>query len=120
MTEKLRHKPIDFEKWAELASTDPAEFEAMRRAAIDEFLGTVPAERRLQLQRLQWRVDRVRERCNSPMAATIAISNMMWDSFYSLNNQYLELFGTAAGKPKHTPTPRNSAKVLAFPGPVAG
>lgn len=121
MKEKLSLKPMDFEKWVELASSDPDQFEAMRRAAIDEFLDGVSAERRLRLQRLQWRVDRVRERCQNPMAATIAISEMMWESFYSLHNQYQDLFGSAAGKPKRQPkAPVKSAKILEFTAPLAG
>jgi len=120
MKEKLSVRAMDFEKWVELASSDPDGFEAMRRAAIDEFLDSVSAERRLQLQRLQWRVDRVRERCHNPMAATIAISEMMWESFYSLHNQYQDLFGTIDGKPKRRPAaPVKTAKVLPFNAPVA-
>jgi len=112
---------MDFEKWAALANSDPDGFEAMRRAAIDEFLESVSEERRLQLQRLQWRVDRVRERSHNPMAATIAISEMMWDSFYSLHSQYLDLFGSIAGKPRRRPTtPAKSAKILEFNAPIVG
>ena len=73
MKEKLSLKPMDFEKWVELASSDPDQFEAMRRAAIDEFLDGVSAERRLRLQRLQWRVDRVRERCQNPTPCFLRI-----------------------------------------------
>jgi hypothetical protein len=112
---------MDFEKWVELANSDPEQFEAMRRAAIDEFLDSVSAKHRLRLQRLQWRVDQVRERSQNPMAATIAISEMMWDSFYSLHNQYQDLFGSAAGKQSRQPkAPAKSAKILRFSAPVTG
>ncbi|MBI1424095.1 MAG: DUF3135 domain-containing protein [Gammaproteobacteria bacterium] len=114
MKQNLRVKPMDFEQWAELAVNDPAQFEVMRRAAIDEFLGSVSAERRLQLQRLQWRVDRVRERSANPMAATIAISEMMWDAFYDLHDRYQDLFGSQASKRYKPQTPVKSAKILPF------
>ena len=118
MKQSVHVKPMDFEQWVELAVNDPAQFEVMRRAAIDEFLGSVSAERRLQLQRLQWRVDRVRERCANPMAATIAISEMMWDAFYDLHDRYQDLFGSKTSKRYKSQTPVNSAKILPFALPV--
>ena len=60
MKQMLSVKPMDFERWVELAISDPEQFEEMRRAAINAFLQSVSADRRLHLQRLQWRVDRVR------------------------------------------------------------
>lgn len=119
MKQTLSMKPMDFEKWAELAISDPAEFEEMRRAAIDEFLASVSAERRLQLQRLQWRVDRLRERSPTPMAATIAISEMMWDSFYDLHDRYQDLFGSKAAPRYRSQTPHKSARILPFETPTA-
>jgi soluble lytic murein transglycosylase-like protein len=111
-------KPMDFERWAELAISDPEQFEEMRRAAIDEFLQSVSSERRLQLQRLQWRVDRVRERCTTPMAATIAISEMMWESFYDLHDRYQDLFGSkSATRYKAQGGSVQSAKILPFEAP---
>jgi len=118
MKQPLSIKPMDFERWVELAVNDPAQFEEMRRAAIDEFLQGVSAERRLQLQRLQWRVDRVRERCATPLAATIAISEMMWDSFYDLHDHYQDLFGAKHGTRYKPHGPVKSAKVLPFQAPA--
>lgn len=118
MKQTLSVTPTDFEQWANLASTDPAQFEVMRRAAINEFLNSVSGERRLQLQRLQWRVDRVRERCATPMAATIAISEMMWDAFYDLHDRYQDVFGDIAAKRYKHPVQAKSAKILPFVAPV--
>ena len=118
MKQMLSVTPEDFERWAELATNDPMQFEEMRRAAINAFLQNVSAERRLQLQRLQWRVDRVRERCTTPMAATIAISEMMWDSFYDLHDRYQDLFGNQAAKRYKQPSGDKSAKILPFQAPV--
>ena len=101
-----------------MAQADPQRFEAMRQAAIEAFLASVPAERRLKLQRLQWRVDRVRERCTTPMAATIAISEMMWDAFYHLRDEYQDLFAlTNRRKPRPVST-HKSAKVIPFRAPA--
>lgn len=117
MKQTLSMKAMDFERWVELAVNDPDEFEVMRQAAIEDFLASVSAERRLQLQRLQWRVDRVRERCTNPMAATIAISEMMWDAFYDLHDRYQDLFGSKAAKRYKQPAPHTSAKILPFEAP---
>lgn len=114
MKQVFSMKPMDFEKWAELAVNDPAEFEEMRQATINAFLDSVSAERRLQLQRLQWRVDRVRERCSTPMAATIAISEMMWDAFYDLHDHYQDLFGSSDGPRYKKPAQHKSATILPF------
>lgn len=118
MKQTLSMKPMDFERWVELAVNDPAEFEVMRQAAIEEFLASVSAERRLHLQRLQWRVDRIRERCTTPMAATIAISEMMWDAFYDLHDHYQDLFGSKTAPRYKQPTHHKSAKVLPFEAPA--
>jgi Protein of unknown function (DUF3135) len=118
MKQTLDMKPLDFEYWLDLATNDPAQFELMRRAAIDEFLASVSAERRIHLQRLQWRVDRVRERCSTPMAATIAISEMMWDAFYHLHDQYQDLFGSKHQTLARRPVQAQSATILPFEAPV--
>lgn len=118
MKQTLSIKLMDFERWVDLAMNNPEQFELMRRAAINEFLQSVPAERRLHLQRLQWRVDRVRERCTTPMAATIAISEMMWDAFYDLHDRYQDVFGDMAAKRYKHPAQAKSAKILPFVAPV--
>lgn len=118
MARILSTKLVDFEKWVDLANTDPEQFEAMRRAAINEFLDSVSGERRLQLQRLQWRVDRVRERSATPLAATIAISQMMWDAFYHLHDCYQDVFQGKSGMRYKRALQRQPAKILPFEAPA--
>lgn len=108
---------MDFDLWMQVAQDDPQRFEAMRQAAIDDFLANVPAERRLHLQRLQWRVDRVRERCATPMAATIAISEMMWDSFHTLRSHYQDILGDSAARPSTRSRPSRQAQIIPFQAP---
>lgn len=114
MKQPLSMKPMDFEQWADLAMNNPEQFEIMRQAAINEFLESVSADRRLRLEQLQWRVDRIRERCATPMAATIAISELMWESFYDLHDQYQGMFGTKTAKRYKPIKPVKSAKILPF------
>jgi hypothetical protein len=72
---------LSFDEWAHLARRDRDAFERARRASIDAFLATRPAHRRERLKRLQWRIDRERERCANPLAACIHLSNLMWERF---------------------------------------
>lgn len=103
----------DFETWMTLAKEDPDRFEALRLATIDDFISQVPEGKRLHLRRLQWRIDQVRDRARTPLAACVALSRMMWDSFSDLRESYKDLQDD--GQPIHArrPQPRN-AKVLEF------
>jgi len=75
------HKPlIDFNDWAELAKSDPASFEARRTQAIEEMISRMPEHKQQRMRCLQWKIDQVRDRAGSPMAACIKLSEMMWDS----------------------------------------
>ncbi len=104
---------MDFDIWMNMAKDDPRQFESMRTEAIDEVIAAVPKDRQIHLRRLQWRIDMTRERAGSPMAATIAISRMMWDAFYNLKEHYEDLY--AEGDRSHSAAaPLESAQVIAF------
>lgn len=72
---------LSFDDWARLARHDRAAFEQARRATIDAFLATRAPHRRERLERLQWRIDRERERCGTPLAACMHLSDLMWERF---------------------------------------
>jgi hypothetical protein len=113
MSNAVEHNQLDFDRWMELARKDPEKFESMRLEAIDEVIQSVSGERQMHLRRLQWRIDRARERAGTPMAATIAISKMMWDAFYDLKEQYQSLFAEGP-MPRASLVPAASAEVIAF------
>ena len=121
--QSARANKLDFDLWADVARTDPARFEVMRSEAIERLIQmSTTSERRLQLQRVQWRIDRVRERSSNPMAACIDISRMMWDSFNELRGQYQEMFSTLDGPSvprKKVDSQVRTAKVLPFRKQVA-
>lgn len=71
---------IDFDEWAALARSNPDAFEARRALIIEEFIGSVPAERRERLRRLQWRIDQLRRTSKTPLAACVRINRLMWES----------------------------------------
>lgn len=105
-------KHFDFDEWSTLAQKDPGRFEARRRAVIDAFIDGQAADRRQRLRRLQWRIDRERERSRSPLAACMRLSNLMWDRFAGEGGLVAVLNGVARD-PRPT-APRRTARVLAF------
>lgn len=76
----MRHLQIDFDHWSDLASSDPAAFEARRNQLIEDVIRRAPAHRQQRLRGLQWRLDLVRSRSQTPLAACIRISEMMWEA----------------------------------------
>ena len=72
---------VDFDEWSQLANRDPEGFERRREALIEDFLRRQHPHRRERLRRLQWRIDRERERSGSPLGACLRLSDLMWDSF---------------------------------------
>lgn len=113
MSELAQVKEWDFDVWMELAQHDPEKFEALRAEAIERVIENVTDDRKIHLRRLQWRIDQVRERAKTPMAATMAISRMMWDSFHDLRDHYQDLFGDETGGRRPIQTAKQ-AKVLHF------
>lgn len=100
MTQSRSHsRHLDFDALAHLAATDVARFEKVRSLAIASAIRRAPPACRDRLWRLQWRIDRTRDRAKTPMAACISVYNMMWDSFAGLNRMYQNLSDpTAPGK----------------------
>ncbi len=95
MTKTAKANQFDIQTWIELAESDPEKFETMRAETIERAIQSSSEKRRNHLRRLQWRVDRLRERSATPMAATIELSRLMWDSFYRLHDSYQELVGNS-------------------------
>ncbi len=73
-------EPFDFDHWLRLARRDPIAFERQRQAAITAFLDDLPPERRLRLERLQWRIDMEIRRSRSPLGACIRLYHLMLES----------------------------------------
>lgn len=69
-----------FDDWLRLARRDPVAFEAQRTAVIARTIALAPPARRQRLERLQWRIDRERERYRDPLAACARLSALMWQS----------------------------------------
>jgi len=116
---KSANKPLlsiefDFKEWSELAQSDPDRFEARRNRVINEAIRRVPVDRQQMLRGLQWRVDRVRELKRTPLAACIAITDMMWDAFSDLHHSYVKLAEIKPGQ-KIMIEKRPRADIIPFP-----
>lgn len=103
---------IDFEEWMTLASSEPQNFEQLRQDKISELIKSAPKKYQHRLLCLQWRIDQIREKNNaSPMAACIAISGLMWDTFGHLN----DLLQSHAENGLPISTPPIPANIIPFP-----
>ncbi len=117
MRESAKLDELDINMWMDLAEHDPDKFEAMRSEAIERLITRAPEKCQLHLRRVQWRVDKIRERSTSPMGAVIAISEMMWGSFYELRDRYQEL-ALGGMEPNRMRETAKSAQIIPFRAPV--
>ncbi|MHB1118087.1 MAG: DUF3135 domain-containing protein [Minisyncoccota bacterium] len=80
MMGKEPHGVDDFEYWANLAKTDPEQFEQERKQLLEKFIAESPQAYQDRLKRIQWRVDRERERASNPLSSCVRLHQMMMDS----------------------------------------
>lgn len=114
MTKPAKSFRFDFEEWAKLAEQDPDRFEARRARTLTAAIERVPEDRRLMLERLQWKVDRVRELKHTPLAACVAITDMMWNTFHDLNRSYQWLGEQNRYMVNHEAANPHNATILTF------
>ena len=113
---KKNESGFDFDKWVELSKQDPEAFETLRKQSIDEFIESCGESRKHRLRCLQWKIDTVRARHETPLSACVAISDMMWDSLEKLHKVYYDYEGITTqrndGSQVYAPLPE--AKVIPF------
>ena len=102
-----------FDQWASLAAADPQGFETARRRVLQSLIESAPAANRRRLEGLQWQIDRACERADSPLAACIKISSMMWDTVLGENGLVDSIEQLNGTKPLRERRNRN-ATVLTF------
>ena len=101
---------FDFDKWAQLAKDDPAEFERQREATLRATIARAPSEHRQRLEGLQFRLNMERQRSTSPLASCVRLNSLMWAGFYRLRK---ELNAAARGLSQSAEA-RPSAEVISF------
>ncbi|UEX78338.1 DUF3135 domain-containing protein [Spiribacter halobius] len=106
-----RLEPFDFDSWSHLARRDPGAFESRRQAAIEAFMARQAPDRRERLRRLQWRIDRERERSGNPLGACRRLSDLMWRSFAGQGGLVEHLHALQGTAP---PPSRRRAQILRF------
>lgn len=107
------HEDIDFEYWSSLALTDPTKFEQLRQDQIELIIAKAGSQRQQRrLRGLQWRIDKIREQHkDSAMAACLAISEMMWETFEHL----ADLLHSTQEQGLSAPIPPIQANIIPFP-----
>ena len=104
---------LGFDDWLDLAMNDPQAFESARSAAIQAFLSSTSPRSRDRLTRLQWRIDMIRQRSKTPMAACQTIYSMMWDHLAG-DRGMLEALKSFAYDGIYSPEPLHNADILPF------
>ncbi len=107
---KKDHCMINFDKWAELAKTDPIAFEKLRSQFLTNALSRIAKPKRHQFECLQWRIDTIRQTTKNPLFACIKISQLMWSSFEELNQKYNDDYS----QPAISTIPQKTATILPF------
>lgn len=107
---------FNFDEWLDLSKRDPVSFESRRLESIEEFINSVPEDKQHRLRCLQWKIDRVRAKMPTPLAACVAISDMMWDSLDRLNQLYHDCESiTSSEHGKRVLTPLPNAEIISLP-----
>lgn len=79
-----QYESLDFDRLAELARTKPQVLERYLRLKVNQIIARASSEERNRLRQLQFRIDSVRHRTKTPLAACIKISQMMQDELWCL------------------------------------
>lgn len=93
----MHYELPSFDVLREMAQKDPEALERLRVQLCDQLIQDAPPAYRRKLRGLQFRVDMERRRAKSPMAACIAISGMMHDTFDKLRQALNDAAGRSDG-----------------------
>ena len=110
----MRYVLPEFDQLREMAQKDPEGLERLRVQLCDQLIQSAPEAYRRKLRGRQFRVDMERRRAKTPMAACIAISGMMHDSFDRLRQVLNEAVSNAASTTGSQADAATAAKVLPF------
>ncbi len=110
-------EPLDLDRLTRLAREDPDAFERERRRLVETLISSAPPGQQQRLRGLQWRLDTVRERAGTPLAACLRMSAMMWERITGPGG-LLDALAALDGAPSSTPAKSPAAaRVLDFPRP---
>lgn len=100
--------------WAQLAQQDPEAFEMMRQKLVDDYIKSTPSEVQQRLECMQWKIEQIRQRADTPAEAFSAITSMMWESTQKLGRSHKDLLDACTGKEVSALSKDSSGKILNF------
>lgn len=101
---------FDFDAWAKLFVEDPQAFEKQRSDAIEQLIRQAPAHKQHRLRCLQWKLDRIRATAPNPLAASVRMNQLLWESLAGPYGLIERLHDPHATRPAPAPD-----KVIPFP-----
>ena len=107
------YQNIDHEHWARLWKEDPLAFEIERSRTIEAFITSLPERNQQRLRSFQWRIDMVRQRSKTPLAATLRLYAMMMDSLLG-DNGLMNALQSLEKSLDEEPIKMQSARVLSL------
>ena len=101
---------FDFDAWAKLFTDDPQAFEKQRILAIEQLIRQAPAHKQQRLRCLQWKLDQIRQTAPNPLAASVRMNRLLWESLAGPDGLLERL-----RQPHKARRRRCAAKVIPFP-----
>lgn len=80
------YQSLDLDRIALLATTRPEVIDRYLRLKVRQIISQAKPDSRLILEQLQFRMDGIRRRAGTPMAACIQISRFMHEHLWELND----------------------------------
>ena len=96
-----------------LAQENPEALESLRQREIESLISSAPEGMQRRLRGLQFQIDAKRSLSKTPMAACVAVSQMMFNSVYELNDIL-----NGDGKKLDNRKVSEAAEVLSFPAAI--
>lgn len=113
---------FNFDEWAELARSDPAEFEEKRQQTLRVAIEQAPARHRRKLEGTLFLIEANRAKAKNPLHRAILAAQLMWASFEEMRASLNEVSASRQRKReqsgRHSPE-RRSATIRKFtPAPA--
>jgi Protein of unknown function (DUF3135) len=108
---------FNFDEWAELAKSDPAEFEERRQQTLRVAVEQAPARHRRKLEGTLFRIEANRAKAKNPLHHAILASQLMWASFEEMRASLNQVSGGRPRDPEQAArhsAERRSATITTF------
>jgi hypothetical protein len=110
MQDRDTSPPFDFDAWAKLFIENPQAFEKQRLQAVEQLIRQAPVHKQQRLRCLQWKLDQIRRTTPNPLAASVRMNQLLWESLAGPGGLLERL-----QQPHASHRSRPPAQVMAFP-----